>query len=230
MAGPRVRGSNRAVDDVMRWRKLIGAGLLCAVLGAALTACSLVKLKQESAVFFASTVLVGRIDCPADWKGHVVVMAYAMADGRARVAHQATLHECGSYELIVPQGDYRLSAFGDANGNGVFDAGEPAGAYAASAAVTAPGTGIVAALDFAITRNPARPALPPAVGAGDARYTYDERIEDGFYCATAIGLLRGMVTFRRRARIRDRRTGGRRGAARENDLRCARRPALWLAD
>ncbi len=169
MAGPRVRGSNRAVDDVMRWRKLIGAGLLCAVLGAALTACSLVKLKQESAVFFASTVLVGRIDCPADWKGHVVVMAYAMADGRARVAHQATLHECGSYELIVPQGDYRLSAFGDANGNGVFDAGEPAGAYAASAAVTAPGTGIVAALDFAITRNPARPALPPAVGAGDAR-------------------------------------------------------------
>ena len=69
------------MDDVTRWRRLIGAALLCAVFGAALAGCSLVKLKQESAVFYASTVLVGRIDCPAAWRGNVVVMAWSMVDG-----------------------------------------------------------------------------------------------------------------------------------------------------
>lgn len=157
------------MDDVTRWRRLIGAALLCAVFGAASAGCSLVKLKQESAVFYASTVLVGRIDCPAAWRGNVVVMAWSMVDGQSRVAHQTTLHECGSYELMVPQGDYRLFAFGDANDNGTFDADEPAGSYGASTAVAAPGTGVVAALDFAIASGAARSAGPPSTGVGGAR-------------------------------------------------------------
>jgi hypothetical protein len=169
MAGPRARGSNGAVNHVTRWRPLIGATMLGAVCAAALTACSLVKLKRESAVFYASTVLVGRIDCPPDWKGNVIVMAYATADGLARVAHQATLHECGSYELMVPPGDYRLFAFGDANGNGAFDTGEPAGSYATPVPVVAPGTGVVAGLDFAIAANSAGSPWPVGSVFADPR-------------------------------------------------------------
>ena len=169
MARPRARGSNGGVDSVARWLRLLGTGAGCAALGLVPVGCSLVKLKQESAVFYASTVLVGRIDCPAEWKGSVVVVASMTVDGRPQVAHQAALHECGSYELMVPPGDYRLFAFGDANGNGTFDTGEPAGSYATPVPVVAPGTGVVAGLDFAIAPNSAGSPWPVGSVFADPR-------------------------------------------------------------
>jgi pimeloyl-ACP methyl ester carboxylesterase len=139
--------------------------LVTVALGIALGGCSLVKLKQESRDFYASTVLVGRVDCPRGWAGPVVVAALVRQAGRNEVAHQTLLHECGGYELIVPRGEYALVAYGDVNGNGHYDAGEPAGTYAGGAPVVAAATGVVAALDFVIGTPPVPAAALPAAPA-----------------------------------------------------------------
>jgi pimeloyl-ACP methyl ester carboxylesterase len=134
--------------------RLLVAAALAIALGIALGGCSLVKLKQESRDFYASTVLVGRIDCPSGWAGPVVVAAMARLAGRNSIAHQTLLHECGGYELIVPKGQYTLLAYGDGNGNGRYDDGEPTGAYAGGALVVAAEMGVVAELDFVIGAQP----------------------------------------------------------------------------
>ena len=53
--------------------------------------------------------------------------------------HQTLLHEPGSYELIVAKGEYAFFLFGDPNGNGIFDAGEPVG----TVPIVSTGTGVV---------------------------------------------------------------------------------------
>lgn len=128
---------------------------LLALLGlsVALGACTLVKLREESKTFYASTVLVGRVSAPPGWKGPIVVAAYTKSFGRITVAHCTLLHEAGGFELMVPNGgEYQLFAFGDANGNLHFDAGEPAGAYLSPQPIAASGTGIVANLDFVLKK------------------------------------------------------------------------------
>jgi hypothetical protein len=130
---------------------LPAARLAAAALSLALGACTLVRLSEESRQFYASTVLVGRVDSPGRHAGPVVVAAWTRTLGRVHVAHQALLHEAGGYELIVPKGTYALFAFGDVNRNGIYDAGEPAGEY--PAAVAAPGTGVVAGLDIVIEQD-----------------------------------------------------------------------------
>jgi pimeloyl-ACP methyl ester carboxylesterase len=117
--------------------------LVCVGLGA----CAVVQLKEESEAFFASTVMVGRVDCPTGTRGPIIVAA-VQAQGAAPVAHQTTLHECGGYELIVPAGEFDLVAVADPNPNGRVDAGDPAGRYATR--VSAPGTGVLSSLDFAL--------------------------------------------------------------------------------
>jgi hypothetical protein len=145
-------------------RRRFGA-LLAAALAVALAGCTLLKLKDEAAAFYASTVLVGRIDGPPGYRGPVIVAA--TAHNPVAVAHRVLLHEPGGYELIVPQGEYRLAAFGDANGNGRYDSGEPAGEYP-GLPVLASGTGVVASLDFALAAAPGPPvrAAARALGAG----------------------------------------------------------------
>lgn len=129
-----------------RWLRLLVLAAACV----ALAGCTLIRLNDEARAYYTSTVLVGRIAAPADWQGPVVVAAYGAADDGEMPAHQTLLHEPGGFELIVPAGSYRLFAFGDANGNGRFDAGEPAGEYAGGQSVTASGSGVIALLDFAI--------------------------------------------------------------------------------
>lgn len=140
--------------------KIIGR-LLLVTLCVAVGGCSLVKLSEESKAFYASTVLVGRVDSSSGWRGPVIVAAYARKSGRISIAHQTLLHEPGGYELIVPKGEYALFAFGDTNGNGVFDAGEPTGEYTGAAPIVATGTGVVASLDLVLKdASPARTAIP----------------------------------------------------------------------
>ena len=141
-------------------KKIIGRSLLVA-LCVAVGGCSLIKLREESKTFYASTVLVGRVDNPSGWSGPVIVAAYARKSGRISIVHHTMLHEPGGYELIVPKGKFGLFAFGDTNGNNVFDAGEPAGEYTGTAPIIATGTGVVASLDLVLKdASPARITIP----------------------------------------------------------------------
>ncbi len=115
-----------------------------------MSACSLIKLKEESKAFYSSTVFVGRISSTVPWDKPIVIAAYAKHDGRLEIAHYTVLHEAGGYELMVPKGEYSLFAFGDANGNLTLDTGEPVGQYGTSP-VAASGTGAVIDLDFVIS-------------------------------------------------------------------------------
>ena len=135
--------------------------LLLATLCVAIGGCAFVKLSEESKAFYTSTVLVGRVDSPSGWLGPTIVAALARGSGRVTIVHRTLLHEPGGFELIVPKGKYALFAFGDINGNGVFDVGEPAGEFTGTAPIVATGTGVVASLDFVIGEAaPTRIAIP----------------------------------------------------------------------
>ncbi len=135
-------------------------GAVVALVLAWTAGCTLVTLDHESREYYASTVLVGRIDCPAGCEGPVLVAALAARGQGFGVAARTSLHEAGGYELIVPGGRYALFAFADNNRNGVFDVGEPSGGYRGETPVTAPGTGVVAGLDF-VLRDGLAEANPP---------------------------------------------------------------------
>ncbi|MBI5721965.1 MAG: hypothetical protein HZC37_30190 [Burkholderiales bacterium] len=121
---------------------------------AVLAGCTLLELREQSDAFYASTVLVGRVTSAEGWNGPVIVLARSADDAGAPVVAQAMLHEPGGFELIVPKGRYRLQAFGDGNGNRRVDAGEPVARYRGAEAVQAPGTGLVGALDMALSVAP----------------------------------------------------------------------------
>ncbi|MDQ1922697.1 lipase family alpha/beta hydrolase [Massilia pseudoviolaceinigra] len=131
---------------------------MLALLCFCLSACSLVKLKEETKTFYSSTVLAGHVSSADAWDKPVVVAAYTRRNGRLEIAHYTVLHEAGGYELIVQKGDYALFAFGDANGNLTLDAGEPVGEYGA-APVRATGTGSLVSLDVVISAT-AQSAVP----------------------------------------------------------------------
>lgn len=151
----------RARAEPARWRvPAIVTHLLVAAACALLAGCTLVKLQDESAAFYSSTVLVGRIDTPSGYRGPLFVAAYRGQPGRGEIEHQTYLHEPGGYELIVPKGEYALFAFGDANGNGTFDDGEPAGVFRGARPVVASGSGVVSALDFVVVPDPPARTLP----------------------------------------------------------------------
>lgn len=152
---PAPRGTSR----LGRWIAWAGAGCLAALLGA----CTLLKLSEQSRSYYDSTILVGRIEVPPGWSGPVVVAAYRRHGGKPpEIVHHTLLHEPGGFELIVPKGEFALFAFGDTNGNGIYDPDEPAGDYAGAAPVAAPGLGVISALHFVIGHEPgARRGLPP---------------------------------------------------------------------
>ncbi|MBI5259822.1 MAG: alpha/beta hydrolase [Burkholderiales bacterium] len=150
----------RRAGRFARWQAL-ACGLAVALLPAG---CTLARLKQDAADFYASTVLVGRIESPGGWRGPVVVSARTRGPGPGTVVHRTLLHEPGGYELIVPKGEYTVEAFGDTNGNGLQDPQEPAGRYTGSIPVLASGSGVIASLDFVLAG--AGPAGGPPAAAG----------------------------------------------------------------
>lgn len=145
--------------------------LCLAAVSLVLSGCTLLRLGEEARAFYTSTVLVGRIGA-SGWEGPVVVAAWREA-APDQPAHRTLLHAAGGYELIVPAGSYRLFAFGDANGNGAYDPGEPAGEYPATEAVTASGSGVVSLLDFAI--GPGAPLRPDTATRAAAWPPFERR-------------------------------------------------------
>ncbi len=133
--------------------KIIGR-LLLVTLCVAVGGCTLANLREEVKTFQTSTVLVGRVDSPSGWRGPVIVAAYARQSGRVSIAHQTLLHEPGGYELIVPEGEYEVFAFGDINDNGVFDAGEPAGEYTGVAPIIGGNTEVIGGLNLVLNAPP----------------------------------------------------------------------------
>jgi len=124
--------------------------VLAIVASALLGACTLAKLGVQTREYEASTVLVGRVETGVETDGPIVVGAYTREASRWQLVHQTLLHEHGAYELIVPRGDYVLFAFADRNGNGLFDAGEPAARHALGRTVAASGVGMVGGLDMVL--------------------------------------------------------------------------------
>ena len=145
-----------------RWRRpwLIGVAALAAVL----SACTLITLRDESASFYASTVLVGRVDCVSACAGPVRVAAYPVGQPQAPAAHRVLLHEPGGYELIVPPGRYVLEAFDDRDRNGRPDPGEARGRHGEAVTVTPGGAGVVPMLDIVLA--PEAPPLPERPDSG----------------------------------------------------------------
>lgn len=125
------------------------AGLL------ALPGCALVKLRSETAAYYTSTVVAGRVRAPEGTP--LVVAARSRADGS--FAHHVMLHGPGGYELIVPAGDYDVVAFADLDRNGAYDAGEPAARFEGPGGVRASGVGTVVGVDLALGAEPP-PELP----------------------------------------------------------------------
>lgn len=131
--------------------------------------CSLIQLGEETKILQSSTILVGKVTSSlAFWDMPVVVAAYSKEKNKRTIVHYTTLHEPGPYELIVPQGNCYVVAFGDKNNNLKYDQGEPAGQYADAEPLSAPAGGVVSAIDIVISSPnsgkidfPINTTLPP---------------------------------------------------------------------
>ena len=130
-------------------------------LAGALGGCNLVELQRENVEYSAATVLAGRISA-GSWQGPVGVAAIRHDQGKARVEHDVWLHEAGGFDLVVPDGEYTLVAFGDRDNDGQPDDDAPAGTYAETVKVE--GAGLILALNIPLQPGEARhvrAALPP---------------------------------------------------------------------
>src|SRR6187399_2290449 len=130
-------------------------------LAGSLGGCKLMELQQENVEYSAATVLAGRISTGA-WRGPVSVAAVRHELGKSVVQHDVWLHEAGGFDLVVPDGEYTLVAFGDRDNDGRPDDDAPAGIYAEPVKVQ--GAGLILALNISLQdgeRPEVRAALPP---------------------------------------------------------------------
>jgi pimeloyl-ACP methyl ester carboxylesterase len=130
--------------------------LALAPFAALLGGCKLMELQKENVEYSAATVLAGRISA-GDWQGPVSVAAIR----NHAVQQDVWLHEPGGFDLVVPDGEYTLVAFGDRDNDGRPDGDAPAGTYAGSVKVE--GAGLILALNISLERGAAqqvRAALP----------------------------------------------------------------------
>jgi len=125
--------------------------LLFSLLPYFISGCALFNLKKQVVILSDSTILAGNISSVSPLNMPVVVVAYSKYMNKRTVAHYTVLHEPGYYELMVPKGNYYIFAFGDRNGNLIYEAGEPSGQYISPEHVPAPGGGVVQNLDIVIS-------------------------------------------------------------------------------
>jgi len=97
--------------------------------------------------------LGGYVSSSIPWESPIVVVAYSKNGNQREIGHYAVLHETGSYELAVPQGDYFVFAFGDKNENLVYEEGEPSGQYGGPDVIPTPSGGVVSDLNIVISPN-----------------------------------------------------------------------------
>ncbi|MEN6622883.1 MAG: alpha/beta hydrolase, partial [Smithella sp.] len=123
-----------------------------------LSGCALFNLNRDNTFSKDSCLITGNVFF---WgiepvKKQIRVIAYAEVDGKFKVAHYAVLHAPGSFELLVPQGKYRLLAFEDANQNLILDQNEAAsipmdGTMSKEVQINAPGGGLVSDITFMLS-------------------------------------------------------------------------------
>src|SRR3954462_8737056 len=127
----------------------------------ALGGCKLMKLQTENLEYSAATVLAGRISA-GSWQGPVSVAAIRHDKGKPIVQHDVWLHETSGFDLVVPDGEYTLVAFGDRDNDGRPDDDAPAGIYPETVKVH--GAGLRLALNIPLQAGDlaeVRAALPP---------------------------------------------------------------------
>lgn len=129
--------------------------------------CTLLEVEKESKEVDSSTVLVGWVSETKKFTGPIIVAAYQGKNESFSAVHCTQLHETGGYELIVPNGNYELLAFGDSNKNLRFDEGEPIGRYLGADSVKAVGTGVVGQLDIALKWGDVQLPIAPGTGFSD---------------------------------------------------------------
>jgi pimeloyl-ACP methyl ester carboxylesterase len=130
-------------------------------LAASLGGCKLMELQKENLEYSAATVLAGRISADT-WSGPVSVVAIRHGRGRRVVQHDAWLHETGGFDLVVPDGEYTLVAYGDRDNDGRPDDDAPAGIYPDTVKVQ--GAGLITALNIPLqagAQPEVRAVLPP---------------------------------------------------------------------
>ena len=117
-----------------------------------LAGCTFMQLREETEIIQHSTILVGNVtSTPSFREMPVVVTAYSKEKNKRTIVHYTTLHEPGSYELIVPKGIYYIVAFGDKNKNLIYNKGEPVGQHLGGEPLSAPLGGVVTNLDIVIS-------------------------------------------------------------------------------
>lgn len=123
--------------------------------------CKLMELQKENVEYSAATVLAGRVSA-GSWQGPVSVAAIRRDHRKVVVQHDVWLHETGGFDLVVPDGEYTLVAFGDRDNDGSPDEGAPAGTYPDTVKVD--GAGLILSLNIALRADEGpevRAALPP---------------------------------------------------------------------
>ena len=89
--------------------------LLCAM-SLWISGCSLLHLRQETETLYNSTIVVGIVTTAGTTPASPLVVAAVAASGKERtIVHSTVIHQPGPYELIVPQGQWQIVAFADAN-------------------------------------------------------------------------------------------------------------------
>jgi len=119
------------------------------------------ELQKENVEYSAATVLVGRVSA-GSWQGPVSIAAIRHEKGKAIVQQDIWLHEAGGFDLVVPDGEYTLVAFGDRDNDGRPDRDAPAGSLAGAVEVEA--AGLMPALNISLQPGAAqqvRALLPP---------------------------------------------------------------------
>ena len=134
-----------------------------------LAGCTFLQVREDVSTMQESTVLVGIVSGPLSYDHiPVVVAAYSKKRDQRTIVHYTTLHEPGSYELMVPTGIHNIVAFGDKNRNLVYDEGEPAGQILSDERVQVPAGGVDGNLDIFISNQggskidlPVGTSMPP---------------------------------------------------------------------
>ena len=112
------------------------------------------QLREETEIIKNSTILVGVVSSTLSIRDMPIVVAAYLRKGNIRtIVHYTSLHELGSYELIVPKGNYYIVAFGDNNQNLIYDKGEPVGQYIGTVGVFANTEGVVSDIDIVISSH-----------------------------------------------------------------------------
>jgi len=119
--------------------------------------------------------LRGTVSAPEPAAPSIVVLAISGEPGAEHVDDSFALVEPGDYFFVLPAGRYRIAAFADRDGNGVYDPGvDPVATARGGAAIEVAGGRLVEGLDLALPRDGAGRldvafTLPPPGQRGEKR-------------------------------------------------------------